>query len=41
VPAEARVLVGEKDAYEPRCRRCFEPDLGRQLGMDLGPSGDE
>ena len=21
----ARVLVGEKEAYEPRCRRCFEP----------------
>ncbi|NNF57076.1 MAG: thymidine kinase [Rhodothermaceae bacterium] len=20
-----RVLVGEKEAYEPRCRRCFEP----------------
>lgn len=20
-----RVLVGEKDAYEPRCRQCFEP----------------
>ena len=21
----ARVLVGEKDAYEPRCRTCFDP----------------
>ncbi len=21
-----RVLVGEKDAYEPRCRQCFEPE---------------
>ena len=22
----ARVLVGEKEAYEPRCRTCFDPD---------------
>ncbi len=22
-----RVLVGEKEAYEPRCRQCFEPEL--------------
>lgn len=26
VPAEARVLVGEKEAYEPRCRTCFRPE---------------
>src|SRR5262245_51163544 len=31
VAGDARVLVGAADAYEPRCRRCFEPDLGRQL----------
>jgi thymidine kinase len=26
VTATGRVLVGEKEAYEPRCRTCFEPD---------------
>lgn len=25
VAADARVLVGETEAYEPRCRRCFRP----------------
>ena len=38
-----RVLVGAGEAYEARCRRCFEPDLSRQIGMDLGadvPAGE-
>lgn len=26
-PASERVLVGAKDSYEARCRRCFEPPL--------------
>jgi len=39
VAGDSRVLVGASDAYEPRCRRCFEPDLGRQLDIDLGPAG--
>jgi thymidine kinase len=26
--ASERVLVGAKDSYEARCRRCFEPPLG-------------
>ena len=26
VAADARVLVGETEAYEPRCRRCFKPE---------------
>lgn len=26
VASGARVLVGEKEAYEPRCRACFVPD---------------
>ena len=26
VASDDRVLVGEKDAYEPRCRQCFEPE---------------
>jgi len=25
VPGEDRVLVGATEAYEPRCRQCFEP----------------
>ncbi|MCC6623405.1 MAG: thymidine kinase [Deltaproteobacteria bacterium] len=33
---EGRVLVGAAESYEPRCRRCFEPDLSRQLDMTLG-----
>ncbi len=40
VAAEGRVLVGAADAYEPRCRRCFEPDLGRQLDIDLAPAAE-
>jgi thymidine kinase len=38
VAGDNRVLVGATDAYEPRCRRCFEPDLARQLDFDL-PAG--
>ncbi|MEZ4269542.1 MAG: thymidine kinase [Myxococcota bacterium] len=30
-----RVLVGAGDSYEARCRRCFEPDLSRQMDMEL------
>lgn len=26
VDSEGRVLVGAQEAYEPRCRRCFEPE---------------
>ena len=36
-PDNGRVLVGAGESYEARCRRCFEPDLSRQLGMDLAP----
>ncbi|ARA93395.1 thymidine kinase [Rhodothermaceae bacterium RA] len=25
-PGGARVLLGARDVYEPRCRRCFQPD---------------
>ncbi|NUN16478.1 MAG: thymidine kinase [Myxococcales bacterium] len=39
VASDERVLVGAADSYEPRCRRCFEPDLARQMPMPL--SGDE
>lgn len=34
----SRVLVGASEAYEPRCRRCFEPELTRQIDMELGES---
>ena len=36
VSSEGRVLVGAAEAYEPRCRRCFEPELARQLDIGLG-----
>jgi thymidine kinase len=26
VEADSRVLLGATDSYEPRCRRCFEPE---------------
>lgn len=35
VASEERIVVGAQDAYEARCRRCFEPDMGSQLQMDL------
>lgn len=38
VASDERVVVGALDAYEARCRRCFEPDLPRQLRMDLPPA---
>lgn len=36
---EGRVLVGASESYEPRCRRCFEPDLSRQLDIELPTGG--
>ena len=32
VPSQERVLLGEKDSYEARCRRCFNlgPEAGRR-----------
>ena len=36
VSGDGRVMVGAAETYEARCRRCFEPDLSRQLGIDLG-----
>lgn len=29
VASRDRVLVGERDVYEPRCRQCFEPEPAR------------
>ncbi|MCP4869299.1 MAG: thymidine kinase [Proteobacteria bacterium] len=30
-----RVLLGETDAYEARCRRCFSPDLPGEIQQNL------
>jgi thymidine kinase len=30
-----RVLVGEAEAYEARCRRCFSPDLPGEIQQSL------
>lgn len=38
VSTDDRVLVGAAESYEPRCRRCFEPDLARQLDFPLPAS---
>ena len=40
VASADRVLVGETDAYEPRCRRCWDPDdpSPRQVALPLGPN---
>jgi thymidine kinase len=35
---EDRVVVGTGDMYEARCRRCFEPELTRQLHLSMGDS---
>jgi thymidine kinase len=35
VASDDRIVVGAADAYEARCRRCFEPDLASQLPLEL------
>lgn len=40
VASEDRVVVGAKGAYEARCRRCFEPDLTRQMNMPLAAADE-
>ena len=35
---EELIFVGAADAYEARCRRCFEPGLPSQEMLDLFPS---
>ena len=30
-----RILVGATEAYEARCRRCFDPEAGQQTTMAL------
>jgi thymidine kinase len=39
VADRSRVLLGATDAYEPRCRDCFDPDLSRKKS-ESGASGE-
>ncbi len=35
VSSDERVVVGAATSYEARCRRCFEPELSRQLLLQV------
>ncbi len=35
VASEDRVLVAAAGAYEARCRRCWDPELSRQINIEL------
>lgn len=37
IAGEDQVLVGEKDAYEPRARQCFRPPIDEKKGKPLPP----
>ena len=37
VKNDDQVLVGEKDAYEPRARHCFRPPVDKKRGTPLPP----
>lgn len=37
VENDEKVLVGEKDAYEPRARHCFRPPVDKKRGTPLPP----
>ncbi len=37
VKNDQKVLVGEKEAYEPRSRQCFRPPVDRKRGKPLPP----
>ncbi len=41
VSDDGKVLIGAGEAYEPRCRRCFEPEFARQLGIDFDASAGD
>ncbi|MBM4387980.1 MAG: thymidine kinase [Deltaproteobacteria bacterium] len=38
IASEERIVVGAASTYEARCRRCFEPELTKQLTFDLEKS---
>jgi len=35
-----RILIGEKDAYEPRARHCFRPPTDKKRGREMKPIND-
>lgn len=37
VENESKVLVGEKDSYEPRARHCFRPPVDKKRGKPILP----
>lgn len=37
VDSKDRVLVGEKDAYEPRARHCYRPPVDKRRGKTIAP----
>ena len=37
VEDESKVLVGEKNAYEPRARHCFRPPVDKKRGKPIPP----
>jgi thymidine kinase len=39
VAKDAQILLGEKDSYEPRCRKCYH--AGEKLEASLHPSEEE
>lgn len=39
--SDERILVGASEAYEARCRRCFEPGVPRQEVLQLFPATDD
>jgi thymidine kinase len=41
IASDKRIVVGAADAYEARCRRCFDPELARQISMELPVEGEE
>ena len=41
VESEDRILLGEKDAYEPRARHCFRPPVDVRRGKPIPPMNQE
>ncbi|NND71843.1 MAG: thymidine kinase [Rhodothermales bacterium] len=39
--SDERVVVGATDVYEPRCRNCFDPGLGRKISEGRTASNPE
>lgn len=41
IPSEEKIVVGAEKVYEARCRHCFEPDLTKQLSLELENTKEE